>query len=481
MRNIRTRRRFGLIINLLLVVCVILFIEDRIEAFVPQMKSLFESRIENAFGGRIGLSIGDVEGGLIHPVTFNDIRIRSGKGAALISSLNIRSIKTNYRLWDLLRVGTMSKFFSGVTRLDVNFLTANKSISGFVRLANASGKLDAKGYVILFSGRKIDFSGSIKDGIYNIEVKPARGLFKAEGTISKEGLLAANFKAYHLDIAGADLVCDGTLKSEISASGVEIRKPVLQGAIETKNCILNYKPFLNLKASYRISDENLFISDFNLSDILRGGGTFQLREPFNTNATLLVNNLSLSWLALALGAKDAPAVLSGTMNAKLDLKGPIADMRSDIRVEIRKGMIATLEFESLNAYFKGDGTLIRIEDSHITRESGSFVIAGDMDLKKLGKSTMFDNIRLVGDDRAVNWDGWDMSKVQNMREVTMKKRLTDELDLDFKKFTSEDSLDENSKYGDEVQLEYKLHPNDSLKVMVGQDKEFLGIEHKNRF
>ena len=94
---------------------------------------------------------------------------------------------------------------------------------------------------------------------------------------------------------------------------------------------------------------------------------------------------------------------------------------------------------------------------------------------------MFGNIRLVGDDKAINWDGWDTSKVQDIREVTMKKRITDDIDLDFKKFTSEGAVDERLKYGDEIQLEYKLHPNDSLKVMVGQDKEFLGIEHKDKF
>ena len=63
----------------------------------------------------------------------------------------------------------------------------------------------------------------------------------------------------------------------------------------------------------------------------------------------------------------------------------------------------------------------------------------------------------------------------------MKKKINDDIDIDFKKFTSEDTIDESLKYGDEVQLEYKLHPNDSLKVMVGQDKEFLGIEHKDKF
>ena len=86
-----------------------------------------------------------------------------------------------------------------------------------------------------------------------------------------------------------------------------------------------------------------------------------------------------------------------------------------------------------------------------------------------------------GVDKAINWDGWDTNKVHNIREVSMKKRISDDIDINFKKFTSEDTIDESLKSKDEVQLEYKLHPNDSLKVMVGQDEEFLGIEHKDKF
>ena len=66
MRNIRTRRRLKFVLTVLLIVCVVLFIEDRIEAFVPQMKNFAESRIEDALGGKIKLSIGDVDGGLLH-------------------------------------------------------------------------------------------------------------------------------------------------------------------------------------------------------------------------------------------------------------------------------------------------------------------------------------------------------------------------------------------------------------------------------
>ena len=467
--------------TLLLIVSAILFVEDRIEAFVPEMKNFAESKIEGALGGRIKLSIGDVEGGLLHPLTFNDINIENGKGLAVLPSLKISSIKTSYRLWDLLGTRAISRLLAGISRFDVNFITVNKEISGFVRFTNNSGELTAKGYVNLSSGEKLDFSGKIKDGVYDVTVMPKRGIFKARGSVSREGSFDANFKVYHIDIGGYDLVCDGILKSDIVTAGREVRKTAVQGTIETKNCVLNYKPFLNLKAAYRIADGSLTVSDLSLSDIIKGHGTFQLREPFNTNAALTINNLSLSWLALALGAKNASSVVSGTINAKCDFKGPMANLRSNIEMEVRKGTIATLGFETLSAHLKGDGPVIRIDDSRITRESGYFVLAGDMDLRKMGKTSMFANLRLVGDDKAITWDGWDTSKVQNVREVTMKKKITDDIGLDFKKFTSENVIDESLKYTDEVQLEYKLHPNDSLKIMVGQDKDFLGIEHKDKF
>ena len=171
------------------------------------------------------------------------------------------------------------------------------------------------------SGEKFDFSGKIKDGIYDITARPRRGVIRAEGSISKEGYIDANFRAYHIDLGGYDLVCDGILKSEIVTTGIEVKAPVIKGSVDVKNCMLNYKPFLDLKASYQIADGNLSILDTGLSDVVKCRGTFQLREPFNINATLTVNNLSLSWLALTLGLKDASSILSGTTNAKCDFRG----------------------------------------------------------------------------------------------------------------------------------------------------------------
>jgi len=456
---------------------------------VPEVKGFAEARIEEAMGGGVKISMGNVDGGLLHPIVLNDIKIKNKKGVAILPSLEINSIKTSYRVWDIVRgillardkdKKTVSWLIAGLSNLDLNFTTADKKVSGFVKITNASGEQVVKGYLNLPSGRRYDFSGRAKDGIYNIEIKPDRGLIRIEGAVSRDGSLTACFKVYHLDLGGNDFVCEGVFKGEIGTSGVEVKKPLVEGVIETRNSLLNDKPFLNLKVSYRIEDSNLYISDLSLSDIIKGAGMLQLREPFGVNGFLSVNNLSLSWLALALGAKDASAV-SGTLNTRCTFKGPMAKVHSDIHMEARKGTIATLTFESLNAHLKGEGPMITIEDSRIIRDSGYFVLAGEIDLRKIGKASMFESIRLVGDDKAINWDGWDTSKVLNIRETTMKKAINDDISLDFKKFVTEDIIDESIKYGDEIQLEYKLHPNDSLTVMVGQDKDFVGIEHKNKF
>jgi len=63
----------------------------------------------------------------------------------------------------------------------------------------------------------------------------------------------------------------------------------------------------------------------------------------------------------------------------------------------------------------------------------------------------------------------------------MQKRLNDDLNIDFKKVFADDRVDESLRNTDEVGVEYKLQPNDSLKLSVGAEKDFFGYEHKDKF
>ncbi len=473
-----------MVLSALLVICLVLFFESRIEAFAPQIKNFAVLKIEETFSGRFKLSIGSLDGGILHPIVLNDIKIKDKHGVSLFSSLNISSIKTNYRIWDILfkrrENSIVSQILAKDSRVYINFVAKNNKVSGFVRIDGDLENSRLKGYVNLADNERIDFEGGVKGDRFDVGIKLAGGSLNAKGSISEAGTLEVSFRANHLNIRGLDISGSALLENRIADDGIAGSGHV-EGKFETKNLIVNYNPFLDLKISYRIASGVLEIQELNLGGSFNGRGRICLKQPFITDATVLADNLSLSWLFSRLGAKEAASVLSGTMNAKLELKGPIRNLKSNIRLEIRKGTILKLDFDYLNANLKGDGPILRIEDSRVTRESGYFALAGEMDLRRMGRAILFDSIRLSSDDRAITWDGWNTKRVQDVEELSMKKKINDDIDLNFKKFITDEKVDESLKDTDEVQFEYKLHPNNSLTMMVGHHEDFFGFEHKDKF
>ncbi len=484
MRHIRTRRRFKLILITLFVVCIMLFIESRIESFVPHLKSYAESRIEDALGGKLKFSIGSIDGGILRPFTFNDIKISNRKDGALLPSIDINNIRTNYRLWHVL-LNRRDYSFASVLPFDshvyINFTTRNKDLSGFIGFEGDLLDSKVKGYITLFDRDRIDFIGRVKEDSFDIEIKSAKGAIEATANVLDDGELNVEFKIKGLKLNGFDIAGDGSLKNKIVMAQENPKLVHLDGKLETRNLILNHKPFLNLKASYKVSNGVLEIPDLKLGDSFSIYGKAALKKPYNIDAVLLADNVSLSWLLLSLGVRDAASIISGTMNGKFKLKGPVKNLKLDAHMEIRKGTLSVVDFEYLTANLKGDLPFVRIEDSRITRESGYFTLAGEMDLRRIGKGNFFDDIRMTSDDKAITWDGWDTRKAQDVQEVRMKKRLSEDINIDVKKFIAEERIDESIRDADEVRLEYKLHPHDSLKMMVGQDRDFLGFEHKDKF
>ncbi|MFH0763708.1 MAG: hypothetical protein V1927_01735 [Candidatus Omnitrophota bacterium] len=454
--------------------------------FIPGVRNFVEVKMEEALNGKIRFSIGSLKGGILTPITINDIRVRDNSDSPVLPNLTISSMRTKYRIWDAFFVkkdiSAASKILAGVARVDANFAAVNKGISGFVRMESDSRRLVRfTGYVNLLYWDRIDFNGSADENSFDIEVRPRAGTIRAEGRVAGGGVLTVDFKATHLKLGNFDIVCDGVIRNNITKSPGSPGGLRVAGELETKNLLLNYRPFLDLKASYSISDGILEIPSLALADAVRGCGKVDLSKRYDTDFVLTVNNMSLAWLLLRLGAKDTSSVLTGTMNAKFDFKGPVERLRSDIQLDIRNGTIATLDFDYLSAHMKGEGPIIRIEDSRITRESGYFALAGEMDLRKMGRANLFDNIRITTDESAISWDGLAVTKAQGIQEVRMGKRLSDDVNIDFKKFITDEKVDASMKYGDEVQLEYKLQPNDSLKMTVGAEKDFFGFEHKDKF
>jgi hypothetical protein len=255
----------------------------------------------------------------------------------------------------------------------------------------------------------------------------------------------------------------------------------LEGSFETRSLIINYKPVAGAKAEYGFSNGVLDIKYLKVGDLFSLSGRINTREPKDADLTLVANNVSLSWLGFMLGSKEASSVITGTMNGKFDIKGKRDKINISSRFDVRSGTIGPLDFEHMSASLKGDMPFLKIEDSRITRKSGYFELAGEMDMRRIGKDNIFDDIRLVTDDGAITWDDWSSVRTHDGRNVSMRKRLSEDFDIEFRRAFDDYLIDESSRNSDKVGFEYKLQSKDSLKMMVGNDNDFFGFEHKDTF
>ena len=472
---------------LLFIICSIIFVENRVQDLIPQLKSLAEAKVEDALGGKVDFSIGSIDGGIIHPIVLSDIRIHQADASRLFQSLAIDSIRTNYYIKDVISALTgreLKPLLDKNSSAYVNFSVKGGDIKGFVGLYGDLTDSKIDGYLIFYAGSRIDFSGCVKDGKFEIMIKPdgiGKGSVRASGNIATGSTHTVILKLDHLKAFGFDISCDAVLKNKVIDNKDRPSLNRVEGGFETKNLILNFKPFVDLKTNYVVTRDSIELTGFNLGELFRAYGKIVLKNPQEVDLTLLANNVSLSWLMLALGKKEATSTLTGTMNGKFVIKGPVGKVNMSSSFNVKGGTIGGLSFDYMTATLKGDLPFLKIEDSRITRNSGYFAIAGEFDLTRAGKDNIFDDIKLVTDDTAITWDEWKSSQGKNVRELTMKKNIGGKFGFGYKKFVKEDNIDESSRDSDEMRLDYNLQANDSLKVMVAQDNDFFGFEHKDKF
>ena len=477
MRNIRARRRFKATLIFLLAISVVAFFEGRIEAFAPELKILAKERIEGIFGRNLDISIGSIDGGIVRPIALRDVRILSKAREKYQSRLFwIKNMVSNYRVWDLV----FPDSFKRVPRIEIDFETKNRELSGFVTLEGIMDNAAVRGYVRVFGSDRIEVNGRLKNGIARLILRPKSGLIKIESNFAADGVLLISVKANHFKLRDVDIAGDVVIRNIAVKNSINPKDECLEGDIEATNVIVNYKPFFDLKASYRISKETLEVSNLDLGHMLYLNGKFGLREPHLMDVVAVTDNMNMSQVLSAINAGYGSYV-SGNLNSKLELKGTIKNLKTNIHLEIRKARVGEVNFEYLSASLKGDGPIMRIEDSRIIRESGPVVLGGEMDLRRMGKESIFENIKVLNGENTMAWDGWETAKWQDVREFRMTKNVAGGFNVGFKKYVNDDRVDESLRERDQFELGYNLHPNDSIKVKFAPNSNFFGLEHKDKF
>jgi len=164
MRRIRARRRLRAAIILPASLCLVLFMESRIEAFVPQLKNMAVANTERMFDGKLGIAVGSLDGGIIRPITLNDVRIKNTGQTSAFPSFVVSSIKTNYRIWDIvLRFGGgsgMKGLLSSGSSVSVIFSSPDAKISGIASIESALSGQKVSGRIGFSDDKRVEFSES---------------------------------------------------------------------------------------------------------------------------------------------------------------------------------------------------------------------------------------------------------------------------------------------------------------------------------
>ena len=354
---------------------------------------------------------------------------------------------------------------------------------GYARVESSPGEpLKADGSLKLFDSERIDFNAEAGGDTFKIDARPRTGAFKVEGNMPSDAEAALRFSFDHLKVRNFDITGKVAINNRIvkDAAGPTGKVERFEGDISTEGLTLNHKSFFDLKGSYKVSEGLFGVSDLRLGKDAVVNGTIGLRPPYLLDIVVTSDNVSMARILGHFGAEDALKI-SGTLNGKFELKGPLRKIRLNARMDIRQGNISGLDFDRMTASLRGEGPVIKIEDSSVARQSGYFSLEGYIDLRKAGKGNVFEDIRLTSDDRALLWDGWGATRMQDIQEFRMNKKVTEDFNLDFTKFISDDRIDESIRQNDKFGFEYRLQSNESLKLEVGQDTNFFGVQHKDRF
>ena len=370
-----------------------------------------------------------------------------------------------------------------------NIFGASISLEGGMENAMAKGAVNLFDEEIDFNGR-VSLSGEkavLKDfDLWSIGVVITRGEvdFKTRNVYIKAGLNHAYFRG--MDIAG-DITISGRYQLFDEAGG----RLSFEGEITAEKTIINQRPFDDARMVFKIENDTLQIRRIYLGKKISAFGRIDLKNPAHPlDIVITADNVNITQLLMNLRAPDIK-ILSGILNAKIILHGPCALPYTKCRLDIRRGNLGNILFKSMSAALSGHGTLLKIEDSRINTQNGHLTMIGDFDLANIGKRNIFEDVQVLTDDNNVFLDGWDIIKHNERTTIRSKsgngkveavKNVSDDINVGFRTYVENgDANPDPRNRASELELEYKMFKNGAVKMKLGDEGEFVGVEHREEF
>jgi len=490
MKRLRRRTFYRAVLCILLFVTFLFFLETYIQRIIPELTPLVEAELEELFNNKLDISIDTIEGGIFRHYRLKKVRLRDVQGA--FPAVEIEQITLNSGLIGLLKnkaMGVQGIFYAlSHPFIDLSIHGKEGWFNGDIRVEETgSGMLRFEGFKKPFKKENILFQGSISPSsdlthtVFSVNASPLQGALTLEGEIAG-GDLSISAKVDHMRLLGADIVSEALLTGSFKniASG---KLALFEGRLKTASLIINQRPFRDIDLHFQLTlplnhtqtflDRSMLdIKNLKLGkDIMVWGRVFLESPEYPIDITIVVDNLNITQLLLDLKVKMPElSYISGLASAHFSLKGPLSKLESSGRLDIKKGNLGQIIFETLSLSLKGNGPLLRITDSRINKSEGYMLMQGEMDLRNFNND-LFQDV----------WEGWNIVK-ENTGDLRIRatKPISDRMSIGFKTFVNDENDTQDDRRSS-LELEYKLYKKDSLKMRMGAEQEYFGLEHTERF
>jgi len=403
--------------------------------------------------------------------------------------------------------GRVNGVYSSTPHFDLELRGDYEYAKVSTRIFGALKEAQAEGTVEVNKRSKIDFAGTlgfsegvlklkkvalgetynIKEGYIDFDDKKFECTFFSQEDSSGEIVFGGSYNdpsvslygnLKHWNTGSVDLSTDIKLDIEIK----EKTKPLaLTGELETANTIINFRPSEELSMQFALRKNAIEILGLKWGKAFRVVGKFELAKPNNMEFIALLDGANLEEMTSFFTQDTLGSAVSGSVKGRLEVEGPLATCVSRGHITAKDGNLGDIYYENAVIHLVGKGSLITVGDSRIYRETGYLLLDGEIDLKKLGKRNVFEDVVVKTDDQSIVWEGWDISKKASDDEVNLKKRVNEEWEIGFTATLEDEAISDQRENQGEFELRYKLKDNDSLKLEIKEEEEILGVEHKIKF
>ncbi len=178
-------------------------------------------------------------------------------------------------------------------------------------------------------------------------------------------------------------------------------------------------------------------------------GQTDLRLPYRTAVRLDLNGLELDGIADWIPNQSSSKV-SGALRGHVEVNGILGKITSKGEVFSGEGRFGRMDFEWISIRFQGNGPILRLENSHLTRRGAVAQMEGMLDARRIGQRDFFRNVKL--------------SSVPGMEGS---------LDLG--------SVAIGPTPGEGVNIQTAITAEQNVKMKIEKDEKIIAVEHRKKF